>query len=172
VGVQFEESARHAEHEQGVVLAISDQRNTQHELGAKGPPYNSSRVRGSGFAAHPVSASTFYCLVADSVLQTRDSGETWSLIAKVPSAYDRANAFVVSPKDTNTWLAAVASGSGTPDAVIRTTDAGANWTTVLTHDFGVYGVPSRNGSRSPRHGLFRWRGANGRRLPGQSARLV
>jgi len=97
-------------------------------------------VRGSTIQQSPVDESTFYAAVNRYIYRTRNEGETWQQIGQYPSAaYTKSNAFIVSRKDTNTWISAV---SGTvSDRLLRTTDAGATWDTVLVADFGEYGIP-------------------------------
>ena len=106
------------------------------------PRYDSlsGPVRGSTFALNPVFKSTIYCAIGNDVLRSRDDGETWSVAASFPFGYAKCNAFVVSPRDSNLWLAAV-GGSTVADRVMRSTNGGATWDTTLTHDFGEYGQP-------------------------------
>src|SRR5262249_11395722 len=97
-------------------------------------------VRGNTFAINPFDKHCLYVAAADSVYISRDEGETWNLASVIPEAgITKTNAFVVSPRDSNTWVAAV----GPPDHVVYTTNAGVTWNdgTNSFHDFGEYGVP-------------------------------
>ncbi len=98
------------------------------------------QVRGNGLAVNPVYPSTMYCGIGGSVVRSRDDGDSWQIAAAFPASYMKCNAFLVSPRDSNVWLAAV-SGATVADRLYRSTNGGASWTPVLTHDFGEYGVP-------------------------------
>jgi photosystem II stability/assembly factor-like uncharacterized protein len=93
-------------------------------------------TRGSSVQLNPVYPSTIYTLYGGTVYRSRDDGETWSVAATIPSA-STPNSFLVSPKDSNVWLAAVRS----PMRVVKTVDGGANWVTTRTDAFGDYGLP-------------------------------
>lgn len=98
------------------------------------------QARGSGFALNPVDKNTLYCGIGSNVVRSRDEGQSWQVASTFPGGYTKCNAFVVSPKDSNLWLAAV-SGGTVADRVYRTTDGGANWSISLTREFGEYGIP-------------------------------
>ena len=97
-------------------------------------------TRGSTFAINPAYKSTIYCALGSNVLRSRDDGETWASASSFPIGFTKCNAFLVSPRDSNLWLAAVGGGS-VSDRVMRSTNAGATWDTTLTYDFGEYGIP-------------------------------
>ncbi len=95
-------------------------------------------VRGSTIALNPQNPRTLFALLGAQAYKSLDEGETWSPVGiPVPGA-SRANAFVVSPKDTNLWVAAVAGLDG---QIVRSTNAGASWSTQLTMAYGEYGIP-------------------------------
>ena len=98
------------------------------------------QTRGAGFALNPVDKNTIYCGIGSNVVRSRDEGQSWQVAATFPSGYTKCNAFVVSPKDSNLWLAAI-SGGTMSDRVYRTIDGGASWNISLTHEFGEYGIP-------------------------------
>jgi photosystem II stability/assembly factor-like uncharacterized protein len=108
----------------------------------------SANVRGSTIAINPVHKSTFYVALGNLVYRSRNDGETWSYVASIPTPppppppqqpwiTDRTNAFIVSPKDSNFWVAAVE----VPDRIIWTDDAGASWHDALQQTYGEYGIP-------------------------------
>src|SRR5262249_19239734 len=84
-------------------------------------------VRGSTIAINPFNKNTLYTVLAAYVYRSRDEGETWSYVSTIPTpppgpptySTDRCNAFIVSAKDSNYWVAAVE----TPDRIVWTDDA-------------------------------------------------
>ena len=96
-------------------------------------------TRGNTIAINPFNKRVFYSVFANLVWRSQDEGETWSTIAVMPNggATPKTNAFIVSPKDSNYWVAAY----GIPDRIVWTDDAGTNWHEALVHDFGEYGIP-------------------------------
>lgn len=98
----------------------------------------SGDARGATLACNPLDKKTLYTARGASLYRSRDDGETWSLFSTFPGgSTDRAHAFVISPKDTNLMVAAVAD----PYRIVRSTDGGLNWTTILTKSYGEYGIP-------------------------------
>jgi photosystem II stability/assembly factor-like uncharacterized protein len=95
-------------------------------------------VRGRTFALNPLDPNTIYCALGDKIYVTRTQGESWTQIAVIPSC-NRTSSFIVSPKDTSVWVAAVAGVL--PRRLLRSADHGQNWTTTLTHEFGEFGIP-------------------------------
>ena len=100
----------------------------------------SGSTRGDGFALNPVNKHTIYCGMGANVLRSRDEGMSWQVASTFPSGYTKCNAFVVSPKDSNLWLAAI-SGGTVSDRIYRSTNGGTSWTYSLIKEFGEYGVP-------------------------------
>ncbi|HYM81987.1 MAG TPA: YCF48-related protein, partial [Candidatus Limnocylindria bacterium] len=97
-------------------------------------PSGDARGHTIGYSAQNPNA--LYALMGGVVFKSLNEGENWTQIATIPGG-TQSNAFFVSPKDSNMWVAAV-TGS---DRVVRTINAGANWTTTLTHSFGEWGIP-------------------------------
>src|SRR5437870_3456823 len=98
----------------------------------------SAVARGSTIAINPFNKHTFYTALGDVVYRSRDDGETWTQVSTIPgSIYTKTNAFVVSAKDSNYWVAAVAM----PDGIAWSDDAGANWHGAVQKDFGEYSIP-------------------------------
>jgi photosystem II stability/assembly factor-like uncharacterized protein len=98
------------------------------------------QVRGSSFALNPVYKSTIYVALGDKVFVSRDDAENWSTLASLPAGFNKVNSFVVSAKDSTKWLVA-AWGSTPGDNLLRTTDSGVTWTSVLQRTWGEYGNP-------------------------------
>jgi photosystem II stability/assembly factor-like uncharacterized protein len=94
-------------------------------------------VYGNTFATNPHFPGTIYCAISSGIWRTLDEGETWLRIASFPGNPAQTNAFIVSPKDTNVWFAAI----GLPKRLVKSDDYGQSWFTMLTHDYGNYGVP-------------------------------
>lgn len=95
-------------------------------------------IRGSTMAINPIDHKTLFMMMGPTLYRSRDDAATWTIVGSVPSA-DKANAFVVSPKDSNLMLAAV----GSPDRVVRSINGGVSWTDCpgTNAAFGEYGVP-------------------------------
>lgn len=97
-------------------------------------------VRGGTMSNHPTDKHTFFAAVGPYVYKSLDDGESWNIAHTMPTgANSRTNAFVVSPYNTNAWLAAIDSTG--VDRIMRTTNGGATWTRTLTASFGQYGIP-------------------------------
>ncbi len=93
--------------------------------------------RGNTFALNWQDPRTLYCMLQDRVYVSRDLGETWTQTGNPVSSSLLVNAFIVSPKDSNLWVAAVTN----PDRIVRTTNGGQSWSTRLSKAFGEYGIP-------------------------------
>lgn len=93
-------------------------------------------IRGNTFATSPKARDHVWAVMGPVVYKSRDRGETWTAIDTIPSC-SKTNSFYVSPKDTNTWIAAV----GSTDRIAKTINGGATWSTVLSRDFTEYGMP-------------------------------
>jgi photosystem II stability/assembly factor-like uncharacterized protein len=106
---------------------------------------NLGPTRGGTIAQHPANPHSFWAVSGDKVLKSVNEGETWAVIDTIVAlagpTMNRSNAFIVSPKDSNAWLVATRTTSGTTGRIMRTTDAGANWSTPLIKDFSEYGIP-------------------------------
>lgn len=93
-------------------------------------------IRGATLTLNPLDQKTLYMFMGATLYRSRNDGDTWTAVGTVPSA-SKANAFAISPKDTNLMLAAV----GAPDRVVRSDDGGLTWNDQITMNFGEYGVP-------------------------------
>ena len=105
----------------------------------------SALVRGSTIAVNPVYKSTLYTVLGNLVYRSRDDGDTWVYVntISVPGNSPRTNAFVVSPRDSNYWVAVLRTTLAGADhpVVAWTDDAGANWHEAMSHIYGEYGIP-------------------------------
>ena len=100
-----------------------------------------SVVRGNTFSVNQLNPLSIFCVLGVTVYKSINLGETWTPIDTIASpgyTPTRTNAFYVSPRDSNLWVAAV---QGMPDRILRTADAGANWDSVFSVPFTEYGVP-------------------------------
>lgn len=109
-------------------------------------------VRGTTLAVNPRLRSTIWAVLGNALHRSRDDGETWTQVTTV-SGQSRANAFLISPKDTNVFLMASVSTTG-QDRVLRSVNAGGSWTTRHNHAFGEYGVPLEQDPDRPDTLLF------------------
>jgi photosystem II stability/assembly factor-like uncharacterized protein len=113
---------------------------------------NSPSIRGSTIFPQGQNPNTFYALLGGQVWRSRDDGETWTSIGNPIPNSSQANAFIVSPKDSNLWVAAV---TGSNRHIVRTTNAGTTWTDVMTPvNFGEYGIPLEMNPDKPDTLLF------------------
>jgi photosystem II stability/assembly factor-like uncharacterized protein len=129
------------------VMRTTDRGNTWLQPSGSAPlrTWNSrlgipTTVRGNTFQINARNKRCLYVAAGRTVYRSRDEGETWTAASIIPpSTLSKINAFVVSAKDTNRWIAAV----GAPDHVVLSVDGGATWSDATNsyHDFGEYGVP-------------------------------
>ena len=100
---------------------------------------SSALIRGNTMAVNPRARSTAWAVIGATLYRSRDDGETWVSPGTV-GGQSRANALVISPKDTNVFVMAAVTSTG-QRVVLRSVNSGASWTTRLNHVFGEYGVP-------------------------------
>ncbi len=92
---------------------------------------------GNNLCMHPYDRNSAFVVYGNKVYVSRDRGDNWTQIATI-SIGTRAHSFYVTPLDTNVWVAAI---EGTPDMVVRTTNYGATWSTIVSLNFSSYGQP-------------------------------
>ena len=92
---------------------------------------------GNNLCMHPTERNTAYVVYGNKVYVSRDRGDSWTQISTI-SIGTRAHSFYVTPLDTNVWVAAIESS---PDKVVRSTDYGLTWNTILSYNFSSYGQP-------------------------------
>jgi photosystem II stability/assembly factor-like uncharacterized protein len=113
----------------------------------------SGATRGNTIAINPFKQEGLLLRFANVVCRSDDEGESWAGLVTMPNggATPKTNAFIVSPKDSNYWVAAY----GLPDRIVWTDDAGAHWHDALVHDFGGVRGSARDRSGSSRHDVLR-----------------
>jgi photosystem II stability/assembly factor-like uncharacterized protein len=100
---------------------------------------------GNNLCMHPTDRNSLFVMYGNRVYVSRDKAETWTQIATT-SLGTSTHSFYVSPLDTNIWVAAIESST---DKVIRTTDYGVTWSTILSQNFSNYGQPLEMDQNNP-----------------------
>jgi photosystem II stability/assembly factor-like uncharacterized protein len=100
---------------------------------------------GNNLCQHPTDRNSLFVMYGNRVYVSRDKAETWTQISTT-SLGTSTHTFYVSPIDTNIWVAAIESST---DKVIRTTDYGVTWSTILTLNFSNYGQPLEMDQNNP-----------------------
>ncbi len=100
---------------------------------------------GNNLCMHPYDRNSMFVVYGKIVYVSRDKGETWASTATI-SIGSRAHSFYVSPVDTNLWMAAM---ENTTDCIVRSTDHGATWTSIISADFSTYGQPLEMDQNNP-----------------------
>ncbi len=93
-------------------------------------------IRGRSFALNPFDRNVVYCALGATIFRSPDAGVTWYPMSAVPGV-SKVSALLVSPKDSSLMVVA----AGEPKQILRTTNHGVAWTSVLTHFFGEFGIP-------------------------------
>ena len=106
-------------------------------------------VRGSTIQGNALAPDGLFAAVADSAYRSSDRGRTWQAFAQLPPA-TKTNAFIVSPYDTLTMVAAI----GEPDRIVRSSDGGQSWAATLVRDFSEFGTPLEMDAAHPETLLF------------------
>lgn len=100
---------------------------------------------GNNLCQHPTDRNSLFVMYGNRVYVSRNKGDNWTQISTT-SLGTAAHSFYVSPLDTNVWVAAIESST---DKVIKTTDYGVTWTTVVTRNFSNYGQPLEMDQNNP-----------------------
>ncbi len=100
---------------------------------------------GNNLCMHPTQRNSLFVMYGNRVYVSRDKAETWTQISTTTLGTS-AHSFYVSPLDTNIWVAVIESST---DKVIRTTDYGVTWSTILTQNFSNYGQPLEMDQNNP-----------------------
>ncbi|MEO6694484.1 MAG: YCF48-related protein [Ignavibacteria bacterium] len=101
---------------------------------------------GNNFAMHPVNRNTMFVVFGTQVYRSLNRGENWSSVGVAMPGSGTPHSFFVSPLDTNIWLCAQESAT---DIVVRSTNYGASWSTILTDNFSNYGQPLEIDQNNP-----------------------
>ena len=105
---------------------------------------------GNNLCMSPNNRDELYVVYGKLIYRSMDRGETWVNFATVGASsgtVTRAHSFYVSPLDTNIMMCAI-EGSPT-DKVVRSTNYGATWTTILESNFSNYGQPLEMDQNNP-----------------------
>lgn len=113
---------------------------------------------GNNLCLHPNDRNSYFVVYGNKVYVSRDKGDNWNQIATI-SVGTRAHSFYVSPLDTNIWVAAMES---TPDCIVRSTNYGATWSSIIAKDFSTYGQPLEMDQNDPN--IFYFAPSNGTNL--------
>ena len=100
---------------------------------------------GNNLCMHPFDRNAMFVMYGTTVYVSRNRGETWTSIA-TSSLGTRAHSFYVSPLDTNVWVAAI---EGSTDMVIKSTNYGSTWKTIISKNFSNYGQPLEMDQNNP-----------------------
>ncbi|MBK7928379.1 MAG: hypothetical protein IPJ98_13065 [Bryobacterales bacterium] len=92
----------------------------------KGLPPAAGLVVGLQFL--PGNTATLYCAVEREVYRSSDAGANWEKVSTLPAV---ANQFLISPHDTNLWVAS------DENQMRRSIDGGQNWLTSATISLGA-----------------------------------
>jgi len=105
---------------------------------------------GNNLCMSPNNRDEVYVVYGKLMYRSMDRGETWTNFGTVGSTsgtVSRAHSFYVSPLDTNILMCAI-EGSPT-DKVVRSTNYGITWTTILESNFSNYGQPLEMDQNNP-----------------------
>ncbi len=100
---------------------------------------------GNNLCQHPTDRNSVFVVYGSTVYISRNRGDNWSSIATITGG-GSAHSFYVSPLDTNLWMVAI---TGSPDKVMRSTNYGSTWTTVISRNFSNYGQPLEMDQNNP-----------------------
>lgn len=106
-------------------------------------------VRGNTIARNPQRPDQILAANGITLYRSNDRGRTWTSFGTLPAG-TKTNAFIVSPYDSLKMIAAI----GEPDRVVRSTDGGATWSTVIARDFSEFGAPVEMDEAHPDTLLF------------------
>ena len=105
---------------------------------------------GNNLCLNPNNRDEMYVVYGKNMYRSMDRGETWTNFGTVGATSGNvtlAHSFYVSPLDTNILMCAI---EGSPsDKVVRSTDYGASWTTIIEKNFSNYGMPMEMDQNDP-----------------------
>jgi len=100
---------------------------------------------GNNLCPHPFNRDAMYVVYGSTVYISRNRGENWSSIASITGG-GSAHSFYVSPLDTNVMMVAI---TGSPDKIMRSSNYGQTWTTIISRNFSNYGQPLEMDQNNP-----------------------
>lgn len=106
---------------------------------------------GNTLCRHSRNRDAMYVTYGSNIYVSWNRGDNWTQIASWGSLGSRAHSFYVNPLDTNIMMAAVVS---TPDKIIRSTNHGQTWSTILSQNFSNYGQPLEQDQNNPNNYYF------------------
>jgi photosystem II stability/assembly factor-like uncharacterized protein len=110
---------------------------------------------GNNLCMNPHNRDILYVVYGKTMYRSINRGENWTSFGTVESStgsVSRAHSFYVSPLDTNILMCAI-EGSPT-DKVVRSTNYGVTWTTILERNFSNYGQPLEMDQNNPNNWYY------------------
>lgn len=110
---------------------------------------------GNNLCMNPHNRDILYVVYGKTMYRSMNRGENWTSFGTVESStgtVTRAHSFYVSPLDTNILMCAI-EGSPT-DKVVRSTNYGVTWTTILERNFSNYGQPLEMDQNNPNNWYY------------------
>jgi photosystem II stability/assembly factor-like uncharacterized protein len=105
---------------------------------------------GNTLCLHPANRDVLYVVYGKTIYRSFNRGDSWVNIGTVGSStgvVTYAHSFYVSPVDSNIFICAI---EGTPlDQVVRSTNYGTTWTTIVSQNFSNYGAPLELDQNTP-----------------------
>jgi len=105
---------------------------------------------GNNLCLNPNNRDEMYVVYGKTMYRSINRGESWvnfGTVGATSGTVTNAHSFYVSPLDTNILMCAI---EGNPtDKVVRSTDYGATWTTILSINFSNYGMPLEMDQNNP-----------------------
>ncbi|MBS1492180.1 MAG: T9SS type A sorting domain-containing protein [Bacteroidetes bacterium] len=115
---------------------------------------------GNNLCMNPNNKNEMYVVYGKNMYRSMDRCETWTnfgTVGATSGTISIAHSFYVSTLDTNVLMCAI---EGTPtDKVVRSTNYGATWTTIIASNFSSYGMPLEMDQNTP--GVFYYAPDNG-----------
>jgi len=104
---------------------------------------------GNNLCENPHNRDILYVVYGKTIYRSGNRGDNWANIGTVGASsgtVSNAHSFYVSPLDTNIMMCAIESS---PDKVVRSTNYGQTWTTILSLNFSNYGMPLEMDQNDP-----------------------
>lgn len=105
---------------------------------------------GNNLCLNPNNRNELYVVYGKNIYRSMNRGDNWVQIATVGSSTGTvtyAHSFYVSPLDTSIMICAI---EGSPnDQIVRSTNYGLTWTTIISKNFSNYGTPLEMDQNNP-----------------------